>query len=103
MTWLSMGAFRVDTDALDACIAGLGQTETELETIGADLARRLAALHENWRGDAARAQMAAQRRWETSLRELQDALTDLRRAAQHAHRSYNAAIDANRRMWAQVV
>lgn len=102
MTWLAVGTFRVETDALEACVAGLGRTEAELERLGDDLARRLAVLHEDWHGDAALAHATAQQRWEASLRRLQEALADVRRAARHAHRSYEAAVEASRRMWAQL-
>lgn len=102
MTWLAVGCFRVDLDALDFCVETLTRTQAELEALSHDLEAQLLRLHEEWRGEAALAHAQAQHRWESSFHRLRESLAALSVAARHAHGSYAAATDANQAMWSQL-
>jgi uncharacterized protein YukE len=61
---------------------------------------RAERLHPTWTGEAAVAQAQAQSRWAAGAAEVQDALAELRAVATVAQGNYEAAVLANRRMWA---
>ena len=65
-----------------------------------DEAVRVERLHPTWTGEAAVAQAQAQSRWAAGAAEVQDSLAALRAVAATAHANYDAAVLANRRMWA---
>ena len=65
-----------------------------------DEALRVERLHPTWTGDAAAAQARAQARWAAGAAEVHDSLASLRALAATAHANYEAAVLANRRMWA---
>lgn len=102
MTWLAVGCFRVDLDALDTCVETLARSQADLEALSQDLEAQLLRLHEEWRGEAALAHAQTQRRWESAFHRLQESLAALSAAARHAHGSYAAATGANQAMWSQL-
>lgn len=61
---------------------------------------RAERLHPTWTGEAAAAQARAQSQWAAGAAEVQDALASLRAVAAVAQSNYEAAVLANRRMWA---
>ncbi|MFN2563105.1 MAG: WXG100 family type VII secretion target [Jatrophihabitans sp.] len=61
---------------------------------------RAERLHPTWTGEAAVAQARARTRWAAGAAEVQDALASLRAVAAVARGNYEAAVLANRRMWA---
>ena len=91
--------FAVDAGELDAVIGDMERTEGELQQLTDDVERQIAALQEVWEGLAAEAQRAAQAEWEQGMRDMREALVDIRRAARTAHGNYTSAADANRSMW----
>lgn len=93
------GVFTIDLSELDAVIADVEQTETELEALTDDLERQMAALQSVWEGLAADAQQAAQAEWDQGMRDMRAALADLRAAARLAHGHYTAGAEANVSMW----
>jgi WXG100 family type VII secretion target len=65
-----------------------------------DEAVRVQQLHATWTGDAAAAAEEAQARWAAGAAEVQESLATLRAVASTAAANYEAAVYANRRMWA---
>ena len=53
----------------------------------------------DWHGDAASAQEAAQQQWDDGAQQLRDALAQLRDVAEQAHSNYSNAASTNTRMW----
>lgn len=97
-----MTRFTVDLDELDAVVSSLdafGKTFAKQLT---DLQTAIAALQQDWLGDAADAQRVAHQRLATGAKEMHTAVVALHAAARHAHQSYSAAVHANQTMWKQV-
>lgn len=94
--------FSIDTDELDRRITEMARFERGLERRLADLDKAIADLHVTWIGDAAVAHRKAHADWTRGAEEMKRALVALRQAAAIAHRNYESAVDANRRMWESV-
>jgi len=94
--------YAVDLDELLATTDALGRCGADLDALLAEVAARVAALHDTWSGRAAVAQAAAQAEWEAGFREMSSGLGAMRAAGDAAHRRYDAAATTNLRMWEQV-
>lgn len=91
--------YKVDLDELDDIVGDLEGTERSLESLTNDLERQIAKLHETWEGLSAQAQREAHEEWEEGMRDMRDALADMRAAARTAHGNYSKAIGTNVGMW----
>ncbi len=91
--------FLVDLGELDAVIGDMERTERELQQLTDDIERQIRALHEVWEGQAAVAQRAAQAEWDQGMREMRQALVEIRGAARRAHGNYTSAAEANTSTW----
>ncbi len=67
-----------------------------------DLRWRVARLHEMWAGTAAAAHLDAHGSWESSYREMHEALVACARPSRTASANYSAAASANAAMWSAV-
>lgn len=94
--------FHVDLDLLAGSLDAMERGEAELDELLTDLTRRVEALRSTWTGDAAVAQEAAQRAWESGFRSMQEGLAAMRAAGGRAHATYSDAVGTNLRMWGQV-
>jgi len=97
-----MTTFEVDLAELDAVVGSLdafaGTFAAQLST----LEKTVAALQQDWLGEAADAQAVAHRRLAAGAEQMHAALLGLHRAARHAHETYTAAAAANVATWRQV-
>ena len=94
--------FAVDLDELGHVVDRMAGCGSDLESLLADLAARVRALHATWDGAAAAAQLEAQHRWEHGFREMHAGLLRMRAAGACAHEGYAAAVAANVSMWDQL-
>ena len=94
-----MGVFSVDLAHLDGVVQRLRRFEVFVEDRLNVVDARVAALHGSWRGDAARAQLAAHEEWLAGARRMREAAAVLGAAAATAHDNYRAAAHANSRGW----
>jgi WXG100 family type VII secretion target len=96
-----VSSFRYAVDLELAChvVGSLTAAESSLDEVVVDLRWRVARLHELWSGTAAAAHLAAHDDWETSYREMHEALVAMRRALGTAAANYHAAEAANLSMW----
>lgn len=93
------GRFAIDVAELDAVIAHMERTESELRSLTEDIETRMMGLQSVWEGLAAEAQVAAQTEWGNGMRAMREAIADLRLAARAAHGNYAGATEANLGMW----
>jgi WXG100 family type VII secretion target len=93
--------FQVDLDELRTTITTLEGLEATVERKLGELSEVVSSLQRTWSGEAAAAQHSAHDRWVAGAREMHAALGELRQAADHAHRGYSAAAEANATMWRQ--
>jgi WXG100 family type VII secretion target len=94
--------FEIDADELLHVVDRMASCGSTLQSLAADLERRLSALHLTWQGEAAEAHRLAQAAWGDGLAEMREGLARMRGAAHTAHDNYTAAATANLRMWEQV-
>ena len=94
--------FSVDADLLDAVVADLGACEQALASTADDLDHQMTVLDGTWEGLAATAHRAAHHRWAQGMRDMHNALVELRAAARSAHGNYVGAVSTNVEMWRQV-
>jgi len=94
--------FTVDAHQLSHMVDELAACSETLHQIAAELERRISALHLAWDGAAAGAHRAAQAEWQEGLRDMREALDQMRAAARVAHTNYTSAADTNLRMWQQI-
>lgn len=92
-------SFSIDLGELDDVIGDVERCEQTLETLTADLERRIAALHDQWEGLSATAQREAHQEWARGMSDMRAALGQMRRAARVAHANYTKAITTNVGMW----
>ena len=95
-------AFSIDPDELSDIVDDLVRCEGKLTRLGEDLARQMAVLQSQWEGLAADAQREAQEEWTKGMTAMHGALTELREAADLAHKNYTGAASTNLDMWRQV-
>jgi uncharacterized protein YukE len=89
----------VDLGLLAEFIERMEQYSAHVSAIR-DEAVRVQQLHATWAGDASAAEEDAQARWAAGAAEVQESLAILRAVASTAAANYEAAVFANRRMWA---
>jgi uncharacterized protein YukE len=89
----------VDLSHLAELVERMEQFLVQLTAVR-EVAVRAEQSHGTWTGDAAALEADAQARWSGGAAEVQDALAALRAIASTAHANYDAAVLANRRMWA---
>ncbi|MBO0728487.1 MAG: WXG100 family type VII secretion target [Acidimicrobiaceae bacterium] len=97
-----MTRFRVDLDELDRVVAGLDGFAKALSAGLAELDQVIDTVHQDWVGEAARAQTLAHHKLAVAAREMHTALLGLHAAGRHAHGSYQGAVHANTQTWKQV-
>lgn len=95
-------AYAVDLEALDVVLADMRACDADLEAFAAQVEAHVRRLHEGWAGEAAAAQLVAQRSWEDGFAQLREALRQMRAAGRTAHANYSAAVEANVAMWGQL-
>ena len=96
-----MTRFSVDLAELVATISDMGAFEERLSGMLAELDSAVDDLHVTWTGAAATAHREAHDRWQSGAAEMHLAGVRMREAAERAHANYQAAADANARMWRQ--
>lgn len=96
-----MGRFSVDADELGAVVARMSACEAALETLTRQVEREVDDVQGRWHGRAADAQRLAHEEWREGLRQMREALAEIRLAAATARGNYTAAVDANTAMWDQ--
>ena len=99
---MSSFSYAVDLDLARDVVASLTAVESELDEVVEDLRWRVARLHETWAGTAAAAHLTAHGSWESSYRDMHEALMAMRRALGTAASNYSAAATSNTSMWNEV-
>lgn len=97
-----MAAYAVDLDELARTVEEMARCGDSLDAVLDRVGRRVTDLHLTWEGEAAVAQAAAEREWESGFRAMRAALASMRAAADVAHGNYADAADTNVRMWEQL-
>lgn len=95
-----MTSFAVDTELLLDLVERMSTCQARFEELDDEVDARMKRLHAAWQGSAADLHAEAHRRWVSGSRQMTEALTTLRNIARTADANYNAAVSANRRMWA---
>jgi WXG100 family type VII secretion target len=90
----------VDLDRLADVVDRMDLFQAQLSRVGDHSRVRMAQVQASWTGAAANAHAAAHARWHAGASEVQEALAVLRSIVSTAHANYDAAMLANRRMWA---
>jgi WXG100 family type VII secretion target len=96
---VSSFSYAVDLGLARDVVASLTSVESELDEVVIDLRWRVARLHETWAGTAAAAHLTAHGSWESSYRDMHEALVAMRRALKTAASNYSAAASDNTSMW----
>lgn len=91
--------FAVDLDLLDEVVRSLGQHHDQLELLDARLVEVVRRLQSEWDGAAAVAHADAHDQWDAGFAAMRSALSDMRAAAEVAHRNYGIAAEANVALW----
>jgi WXG100 family type VII secretion target len=99
---VSTFSYAVDLPLARDVVASLARVEASLDEVVVDLRWRVARLHQSWAGTAAAAHLEAHAEWESSHREMHEALSAMRRAVHAAAANYSAATSANTELWNQV-
>ena len=92
-------SYDVDLELAASVVASLSSVEDHLDEVVTDLRWRVAHLHETWGGLAAIGHVEAHTSWESSYREMREALAVMRSAVRTASSNYSAAASANAEMW----
>jgi len=90
---------RVDTGQLGELMGEMEKITGDLDELIADVDRTASRLHHTWIGDAAAAHAKAHDTWTKAARQMHEALDDLRVVGLTAEANYNAAVEANLKMW----
>lgn len=90
--------YRVELDELLAFVDTLQSFEQRAEAIASRVDGQIATLHVGWSGDAAAAHGASHDEWMAAANQMREALSDLRIAADTAHRNYTDAVRTNLEM-----
>ncbi|WP_052493154.1 WXG100 family type VII secretion target [Rhodococcus sp. MEB064] len=88
-----MSGYRADLAELDSVVARLAHMVATTRSALAEVTTRVDALP--WDGAAADAHRAVHAAWASNARDMTEGVESMRRAAQRAHSSYTAAVDAN--------
>ena len=91
--------YAVDLGLARDVVASLAAVESELDEVVIDLRWRVARLHEMWAGTAAAAHLTSHGSWESSYREMHEALVAMRQALRTAAANYATAASDNTSMW----
>ena len=94
-----MTRLRVELDGLVALADRMAAVEAQLARVHDDVTARTA--HLQWTGRAAAEHAQAQRQWAAGAVRLHEGLAELRALVHVAHGNYEAALRANRRIWAR--
>lgn len=95
-------SYDVDLELATHVVATLSSVEDHLDKVVTDLRWRVAHLHETWGGLAAVGHVEAHGSWESSYREMREALALMREAVRTASANYSSAGSANAEMWRAV-
>jgi len=95
-------SYDADLELAAHVVSVLSSVEDHLDEVVTDLRWRVAQLHETWGGLAAMGHVDAQVSWESSYREMREALAVMRTAVRTASENYSAAGSANAEMWRAV-
>jgi WXG100 family type VII secretion target len=87
--------YRVELEELLSFVDRLQSFEQRAEAITVRVDGQIAGLHDSWSGQAAAAHRAQHDKWMAGAAQMREALTQLRAAAQHAHRNYTEAAQLN--------
>jgi len=94
-----MTRLRVELDDLVALADRMAAVEAQLARVHEDVTARTS--HLDWTGRAAAEHADTQRQWAAGAELLHAGLAELRAAVRVAHGNYEAAVRANRQMWAR--
>jgi WXG100 family type VII secretion target len=94
--------FRVRPAQLADVVQRLGALDAHLQSVLAQVERRVDELHLTWSGEAAQAQRATHDEWQRGAAQMRAGLATMRSIAATAHANYVAAATANVRMWDQL-
>ena len=94
-----MTRIRVELDGLVALADRMAAVEAQLARVREDVTARTA--HLDWNGVAATEHVEAERQWAAGAVLLHEALAELRALVRVAHGNYEAALRANRGIWAR--
>jgi WXG100 family type VII secretion target len=94
-----MAEHSAQTEQMQNVVDELQQITTDLEGALKEADEAVTRLHSVWHGQAATAHQGAHERWTTDATEMNTALAQLRSLLTTARANYDAAAEANQRMW----
>ena len=95
-------SYAVDLAELQDKVQEMTDFEAKVEEALAHLDQVVQRLHVTFTGEAAVAHRTAHDQWASGMREMRAGLGEIRAAAERAHQNYDAAVQANARMWESV-
>jgi WXG100 family type VII secretion target len=76
-----------------------GQIEQAIEDKLAQIEKRIAYMHIDWKGQAATAHADAHQRWLKAARDMHEDLKAMRGETRKAHKIYTAVVEHHQEMW----
>jgi WXG100 family type VII secretion target len=95
-----VSALVVDLGGLAELVERMARFESQLGALRGEVETRMRQLDGTWSGVAEQACREADAQWRAGAGEVHAALVAMRAIAATAHANYEAAVHANRRMWA---
>ncbi|WP_020105855.1 WXG100 family type VII secretion target [Nocardia sp. 348MFTsu5.1] len=96
---MSANRLRIDRVALGEVLEQMSRLTKSVEEDLAAIDELVKDLHLTWTGQAASAQRQAHAEWASGAAEMRQSLADLHSVGTTAHSNYNAAVEANLKMW----
>lgn len=94
-----MARYVANTEQILALVENARRIGQQFDQRIADVEREVAALHVDWQGGAAEAHRAKLDIWHREMKDMNDALSELEKAAKSAHDGYIANVEHNMGMW----
>lgn len=94
-----MSRYTVDMDKLAGFAGLLDRFDARAVEIARGIEQQITALYEEWLGVGADANRDFHTRWLAEAAKMREAVSDLRKAAEVAHRNYTGLAELNAGMW----
>ena len=91
--------YRIDLGQVEEFAKVLDQFVKYVEDRVGALDARIDELHVSWTGEAAVAHRDAHERWRAGAAEMNEAVADIRKSADHSHAAFSGVQELHRRMW----
>lgn len=94
-----MKRYRVDLDELLSFVDRLKAFDDRADELTVAVDRLVKELHMTWAGGAADAHQSSHDEWMQAAQQMREAVTELKDAADKAHKNYTEVVEINTAMW----